>query len=86
VDEVVGPLAAHDAENGTSLVASLRVLLEQDRNVTAAARSLGVHRNTVLHRIGQIQALTGRDLHKVQDLAELWLAISAQDILTPGHG
>lgn len=83
VDEVVGPLAAHDAEHGTELVRSLRVLLEQDRNVTAAARSLGVHRNTVLHRIGQIQALTGRDLRKVQDLAELWLAISAQDILTP---
>ncbi|HEY9241171.1 MAG TPA: PucR family transcriptional regulator ligand-binding domain-containing protein [Streptosporangiaceae bacterium] len=86
VDEVVGPLAAHDAEHGTELVPSLRVLLEQDRNVTAAARSLGVHRNTVLHRIGQIQALTGRDLRKVQDLAELWLAISAQDILTPGPG
>jgi Domain of unknown function (DUF4186)/PucR C-terminal helix-turn-helix domain len=39
---------------------SLRVPLEQDRNVTAAARSLGAHRNTVLHRIGQIQALTGQ--------------------------
>jgi purine catabolism regulator len=86
VDEVVGPLAAHDGEHGTVLLASLRALLEHDRNVTAAARELGVHRNTVLHRIGQIQALTGRDLRKVQDLAELWLAISAQDILTPGRG
>jgi PucR family transcriptional regulator, purine catabolism regulatory protein len=86
VDEVVGPLAAHDSEHGTALVPSLRVLLEHDRNVSSAARELGVHRNTVLHRIGQIQALTGRDLRKVQDLAELWLAISAQDILTPGRG
>ena len=24
--------------------------------------------------------------HQFADLAELWLAISAQDILTPGHG
>ena len=84
IEEVIGPLAAHDSDHGTALLASLRVLLDRDRNVTAAARELRVHRNTVLHRIGQIAALTGRDLHKVQDLAELWLAISAHDMLVPG--
>jgi PucR C-terminal helix-turn-helix domain len=83
IEELIGPLAAHDASHGTALLASLRVLLERDRNVTAAAREQGVHRNTVIHRIGQIETLTGRDLRKVQDLAELWLAIGAHDMLTP---
>jgi PucR family transcriptional regulator, purine catabolism regulatory protein len=83
VEEVIGPLAEHDAAHGTALLDSLRVLLEHDSNVSAAARELGVHRNTVIHRMAQVEALTGRNLRRVQDLAELWLAISAQDILAP---
>ncbi|MGI8450790.1 MAG: PucR family transcriptional regulator [Streptosporangiaceae bacterium] len=85
IDEVIGPLSAHDAQNGTALLESLRVLLERDRNVTATARELGVHRNTVIHRMTQVEALTGRNLRRVQDLAELWLAISAQEILSPSR-
>jgi purine catabolism regulator len=84
-DEVIGPLSAHDAQNGTALLESLRVLLERDRNVTATARELGVHCNTVIHRMTQVEALTGRNLRRVQDLAELWLAISAQEILSPSR-
>jgi DNA-binding PucR family transcriptional regulator len=42
-----------------------------------------VRRNTVLHRITQVEQLTGRDLRRVHDLAELWLAMSAEELL--GH-
>jgi PucR family transcriptional regulator, purine catabolism regulatory protein len=59
----------------------LRTLLERDRNVTATARALGIHRSTVLHRIARVEALTGRNPAKVQDVAELWLTTSAHAIL-----
>ncbi len=84
VADILGPLATHDAEYGTELLHTLRVLLERGRNVTATARELRVHRNTVLHRITQIEAHTGRDLRRIHDLAELWLAIGAKDLM--GHG
>ncbi len=85
VEEILGPLAAHDAEHGTDLRRTLLVLLDRDRNVAATARALGVHRNTVVHRITRMEQLTGRDLRRVQDIAELWLAAGASELLSPGH-
>jgi PucR family transcriptional regulator, purine catabolism regulatory protein len=81
VEEMLGPLAAHDAKHGTELQRTLLVLLDRDRNVAATARALGVHRNTVIHRITTVEKLTGRDLRRVQDLAELWLAVGASELL-----
>lgn len=81
VEEILGPLAAYDAEHGTELQRTLLVLLDRDRNVAATARALGVHRNTVIHRITRAEELTGRDLRRVQDLAELWLAAGARELL-----
>jgi len=84
VEEILGPLAAYDAEHGTELQRTLLMLLDRDRNVAATARALGVHRNTVIHRITRVEELTGRDLRRVQDLAELWLASGASELLS-GH-
>jgi purine catabolism regulator len=78
--EVLGPLIDHDTKHGTDLQHTLVVVLDRDRNITAAAHALGVHRNTILHRISQIESITGRDLRRVHDLAELWLAISASNL------
>ncbi len=83
VHEVLGPLTTHDTTHGTELLRTLQTLLERERNVTATAHALGVHRNTVLHRITQVEQLTGRDLRRIHDLAELWLAMSAGELL--GH-
>lgn len=81
VEEILGPLAAHDVEHGTELQRTLLMLLDRDRNVAATARALRVHRNTVIHRITRMEELTGRDLKRVQDLAELWLAAGASELL-----
>jgi len=81
VEEILGPLAAYDAQHGTELQRTLLVLLDRDRNVSATARVLGVHRNTIIHRIARAEELTGRDLRRVQDLAELWLAAGASELL-----
>ncbi len=85
VEEILGPLAAHDARHGTELQRTVMVLLDRDRNVGATARALGVHRNTVIHRIARVEDITGRDLRRVQDLAELWLAAGASELLRYDH-
>jgi purine catabolism regulator len=82
VEEILGPLAVHDAEHGTEYQRTLLMLLDRDRNVAATARALGVHRNTVIHRLTRVEELTGRDLRRVQDLAELWLAAGASELLS----
>ncbi len=85
VEEILGPLAAYDARHGTELQRTVMVLLDRDRNVGATARALGVHRNTVIHRIARVEDITGRDLRRVQDLAELWLAAGASELLRYDH-
>jgi len=49
------------------------------------ARQLGVDRNTVIHRMAQVETLTGRHPRRCQDVAELWLAISASEMLSSGQ-
>ena len=48
----LAPLREHDTSEGTALVETVRVWLEQDARIDAAATALGVHRHTVRARIG----------------------------------
>ena len=86
VAEALGPVMEHDERHGGELLRSLHVLLERNGNVVETARALQVHRNTIAYRMTQIERLTGRDLHRLQDLTELWLAISAQEVVTFSPG
>lgn len=73
----ITPLARHDAEHGTALVASLRAYLESHGQWEAAAGSLGVHRHTLRARIAKAGELIGADLDSARVRAELLLAILA---------
>ncbi|GLI26799.1 PucR family transcriptional regulator [Agromyces rhizosphaerae] len=71
------PLVAHDAAEGTALVATLRTWLERNGHFDAAARALGVHRHTVRARIQHAERLLGRDLSTFHARADLWAALLA---------
>lgn len=43
------------------LMSTIRVLFENDLNVSATARSLFMHRNTLIYRLNKVRALTGLD-------------------------
>ena len=73
----LAPLALHDAENGTALIATLRAWLENDAQFDAAAQALGVHRHTVRNRIAVAERVLGRDLSSFPARAELWAALVA---------
>ncbi|MDL9981328.1 PucR family transcriptional regulator [Microbacterium sp. ASV49] len=73
------PLIRSDAEDGTALIETVRVWLESDTRIEAAATALGVHRHTVRARIALAQRLLGIDLSTFAARAELWAAMQVAD-------
>ena len=74
----VEPLFAHDAEQGTQLVATLAVYLEERGVLSAMAKRLFVHRHTLAPRLERIEQLTGRSLQDRNDLFMLDLGLRAR--------
>ncbi len=84
VDRVLGSLLAYDLDNGTDLVYSLATFLSTQRSWQRCALALHVHRQTVIYRMRRVEQLTGRSLSETGDIATLWLALSALEILRQG--
>ena len=84
VDQVLGPLLEYDRRRGTELVRSLAVLLHRDRASQQAADDLFIHRQTLVFRMKRVEELTGRRLRSIADVAELWHALQALEMLE-GH-
>ncbi|HET7120451.1 MAG TPA: helix-turn-helix domain-containing protein [Solirubrobacterales bacterium] len=72
--ELVDRLATYDRERSAQLLATLDAYLDQGRSVTATARQLWIHVNTLRQRLERIEALTGVDLAE-EDLLALQLAV-----------
>ncbi|MEA2341513.1 MAG: hypothetical protein QOG11_1590, partial [Solirubrobacteraceae bacterium] len=77
--EVLGPVAAYDAEREAGLLATLRTYISSGFSPTRSAQELMVHPNTVLYRLKRIRELTGRDPHEPDDLVLLALALKHLD-------
>lgn len=82
VDDVLGPVLAYDHQHGTTLLPSLASFLVHRRSWSRTAAALHVHRQTVIYRMRRIEQLTGSDLTETADLAELWLAVTAHELLS----
>ena len=61
------------------LLETLQVYFEQDGSVADTAQKLFIHRNTLQYRFRQIKELTGYDIHRIDDLVQLRLAILQQE-------
>lgn len=81
VESVLGPLVDYDRAHGTELVKSLGTFLRCRRSWNRTAADLHVHRQTVVYRIKRVAEITGRDLAETADVAALWLALSAYELL-----
>ena len=55
-------LLQEDRENNTDLYYTLKVYLLNENNVTMAADSLHIHRNTLVYRLDKLQKSTGLDI------------------------
>ena len=75
VEEALGGLLAQPAPLADLLLETLRALILHGGSPTHAAAELFCHRNTVIYRIKQIEALTGRRLGDSRDKLLLSLAL-----------
>ncbi|MCV7169237.1 helix-turn-helix domain-containing protein [Mycobacterium manitobense] len=79
-DDVLAPLRSHDDLHGTALERTLRVFLGNDGHWSATANDLFVHVNTLRNRVARIGELTGRDVTRIEDRVDLFLALEADSL------
>ncbi|MDP9986075.1 putative transposase [Arthrobacter oryzae] len=71
---------AHDTEFGRIVLESVRLYLANDRRISAAAKALAVHENTLRYRLQKFEQLTGTRLDASDTLVELlWVFEGCQD-------
>ena len=78
VRQVLGAALHYDATHGADLVPTVRVFLENNRQVTSVAEQLGLHVNGVRYRLRRFEQLTSRDLSDTSDVTDVWLALAAR--------
>ncbi|MCF2531821.1 PucR family transcriptional regulator [Yinghuangia soli] len=74
-DRLLSPLTAYDARHQADLVTTLEAFLDCDGSWTRCAARLHVHVNTLRYRIGRIEELTQRDLSRLEDKVDFFLAL-----------
>ncbi|WP_019121958.1 PucR family transcriptional regulator [Brevibacillus massiliensis] len=81
VEQVLGDLLAYDARHNSQLTMTLYVYLRENRSWKGAAKSLHIHKQTLVYRMSRIEQMTGRRLDVTSNVAELWLALQAAIML-----
>ncbi|RFS85036.1 PucR family transcriptional regulator [Actinomadura spongiicola] len=74
-ERLLDPLRAYDEEHGADLVRTLETFLRYSGSWTRCAERLHLHVNSVRYRIQRVQDLTGRDLSRLEDRVDFFLAL-----------
>jgi hypothetical protein len=72
---LLGPLEAYDREHDAGLVRTLDAFLASSGSWSRCASRLHVHVNTLRYRLRRIEELTGRDLSRLEDRVDFFLAL-----------
>jgi hypothetical protein len=67
---ILGALGA--SPGGEVILDTVRRYLDHDRRLNETAAELHTHVNTIRNRLARFEQLTGRDLHRTDDLVETW--------------
>lgn len=81
-------LVLSDPRHHAEWEATGRALMEHGGSVSAAAKALSMHTNTVYYRLETIRSATGVDLRDARALAELEMAVLSRDfgvLVVPGR-
>lgn len=68
-------LVAHDGRAGTDNTKLLEVFLNSDRNASVTARTMNLHRNSVLYRVKRIEEIMGVNLDQASVRIRLLLSL-----------
>ncbi|MFI0411445.1 PucR family transcriptional regulator [Actinomadura sp. 3N508] len=72
---LLDPLHAYDEVHGADLVRTLETFLRHSGSWARTAEELHLHVNSVRYRIQRVQDLTGRDLSRLEDQVDFFLAL-----------
>jgi DNA-binding PucR family transcriptional regulator len=72
---LLDPLRAYDHRHRAELVPTLEAFLDSDGSWTRCAARLHLHVNTLRYRVRRIEELTGRDLGRLEDKLDFFLAL-----------
>jgi len=72
---LLAPLHEYDRRHRAELLPTLSAFLTADGSWTRCAARLHLHVNTLRYRIGRIEQLTGRDLSRLEDKLDFFLAL-----------
>ncbi|MFC7218448.1 PucR family transcriptional regulator, partial [Streptomyces polyrhachis] len=72
---LLDPLREYDRRHRADLVETLEAFLDCDGSWTRCAARLHLHVNTLRYRVGRIEQLTGRDLSRLEDKLDFFLAL-----------
>ncbi|WP_024793388.1 helix-turn-helix domain-containing protein [Tomitella biformata] len=84
VDDIIGPVLAHDRQRGTDLTATLRALVRNEGSPTKAARALSYHPNTVVQRLDRIRVLLGEDWRHDEKFFRVSMAVRLEELRSGG--
>jgi sugar diacid utilization regulator len=79
-ESTVGPVMYYDREHGTQLLETLSTYMRCNGNIPEVAALLHVHKHTVRYRLRRVTELTGLDVTKFDDAAQLYLAVRATEL------
>ncbi|WP_344292101.1 PucR family transcriptional regulator, partial [Streptomyces synnematoformans] len=80
---LLDPLHAYDDRHRAELVETLAAFLDCDGSWTRCAARLHLHVNTLRYRVGRIEQLTGRDLSRLEDKLDFFLALRMRPATRP---
>jgi purine catabolism regulator len=83
VHSILGPIIEYDNAHQTELLATLASSFRHQRKLRVTADELFIHKHTLSYRLSRVEQLTGRDLNRVEDQAQLWLALRALAVVDP---
>ncbi|MEV4972038.1 PucR family transcriptional regulator ligand-binding domain-containing protein [Streptomyces scopuliridis] len=72
---LLDPLHDYDQRHRAELIPTLEAFLDCDGSWTRCAARLHLHVNTLRYRVGRIEQLTGRDLARLEDKLDFFLAL-----------
>lgn len=80
-DEVLfAEIDRYDAVHETNLMGILRTYLQENSNVSATAKRLYMHRNTLMYRLKKIEELAGVDLGNPESRFKMMMGLYLRDL------
>ena len=78
--EILGPILQADTRGDGTLIETLEIFFRCNGNLSETARSMHLHRNSLLYRLGRVEELLGRSLEDAELRLSLQIALKIRHL------